>query len=128
MCPPPHSLQLLYINKKGLSADIRKDHYILYWNPRQVVLRYAYAPTIYGNIFSFNNKKYYTRLNLLSQYYSKTFVGLTLTPGPIVAESETDLTYCPFAADGLAFITASINVWKLSANFSTPNEAFPIGQ
>ena len=42
------------------------------------------------------------------QYYSVTLAGFILIPGPIVEATVTLLKYCPLAADGLAFIIASI--------------------
>ena len=56
-----------------------------------------------------------------------SFIGLTLTPGPIVEVRVTLFKYCPLTAAGLALMIASISVWKLSANCSSVKEALPIG-
>jgi hypothetical protein len=55
-------------------------------------------------------------------FYSVSLAVFSLTPGPIVVASVTFFRYCPFAADGLAFITALISVWKFSHSFCVPNE------
>jgi hypothetical protein len=42
----------------------------------------------------------------------------------MVEASVTLLKYCPFAAEGLALITAPIKVWKLSFNCSSVKKLF----
>src|SRR5262249_19919037 len=61
-------------------------------------------------------------IHLLTRPYawSSTDVRSTLTPGPMVDDSEIDLTYLPLAAAGLALITLSMIVFALSSSLSGP--------
>ncbi len=68
------------------------------------------------------------RDSLSGKFYSATFNGLTLIPGPIVVVTTTLFIYWPLAATGFALTMASISVRKLSCNFSRSKDALPIGQ
>ena len=50
-----------------------------------------------------------------------------MTPGPIVLDTETFLTYTPFAAGGLARTIWSMNAVKFVSSASMPNDTLPIG-
>ena len=51
----------------------------------------------------------------------------TRTPGPIVDDTETLLTYLPLAATGFAFTTLDASAFAFSTSRSEAKEAFPIG-
>jgi hypothetical protein len=55
------------------------------------------------------------------------FWVLTLTPGPIVDDTEMVFRYCPLAAAGLARTSASIRVRRFSTSFSVVKEILPMG-
>src|SRR5947208_7946514 len=49
------------------------------------------------------------------------------TPGPIVEHTVALLTYLPFATDGLAFTTASINACAFCNSFGVSKATLPTG-
>ena len=63
----------------------------------------------------------------ISDIFVATIIG-QYTLGERLGIVNNITSYCPLAAAGLAFTKASIKAWKFCCNFSTPNEAFPIGQ
>lgn len=58
--------------------------------------------------------------------YSLKLEVSTLTPGPIVVVTATDLKYVPLAEAGFALVNTSCKVLKFSTSLSVSNDVLPI--